>query len=759
MNICNQCGKQQISQEKNCLDCGASFSLVNETKSKFSNKDSNRAKRVLPVAQNNRFQKSKNLSKDPFPEKKKEIKSEKRKVKAPQEEKTTEKAVSYDRNRKRLPRYVPYVSTGTKIRKSTFNLFCDAVCIAMGILIGVFVFFGGDLEAIKNFNKEEQAVSFLGTGAQITMGGDLLIENGVLLFYSGQDSQVDIPNGVMEIAPQAFFRNPYVKTVTIPSSVMKIGKEAFSTCTSLEKVSFSDGLMEIQESAFAFCGKLIEVTLPSSVKTLGDYAFSNCSSLTYLTLSPQISHIPEGAFQECDIHYLEIPEGIQTIGGGAFYGAPLGQGVQIPITVSYIDYMAFGNSEYDLSFQEQFNMVGDGVLIKYIGEDTHITLPDYVKSIGGGAFTGSSQGGIVIPSTVTSIGGGAFLESNLSAIEIPDTVTYIGDYAFLSCYNLETVHFNQENTSLGQAVFAGTPWLRQLTEEFTVSEDGVLLHYGGSNEELVIPDNITAIGGGAFEGSTVKKILIPDTVTSIEAFAFQNATELTSVNLPSHLTTIEMGLFKGCSSLESITIPPSVTEIGEGAFQGCISLNGMLLPPSVEQIGVSAFHECSGLQFVVLGDGLRRIPNHTFAGLENLESVLIGNAVTSIGDGAFAGCNNLVSVTFGFSVTSIGQSAFASCSSLETPYFPEGLQSIEAYAFAGCVSMKEAILPDGLLSLGVESFARCASLETMQIPASVTYIGTDMFVDSAIYYVVLPKGSMADAWVKDQSGVFRVLYT
>ncbi|MBR2871889.1 MAG: leucine-rich repeat domain-containing protein, partial [Lentisphaeria bacterium] len=62
--------------------------------------------------------------------------------------------------------------------------------------------------------------------------------------------------------------------------------------------------------------------------------------------------------------------------------------------------------------------------------------------------------------------------------------------------------------------------------------------------------------------------IIPDTVTEIGWGAFDGCTGLTSVVIPNSVTYICGEAFYGCSSLTSVVLPDSVTEIGWGAFAG-----------------------------------------------------------------------------------------------------------------------------------------------------------------------------------------------
>ncbi len=128
-------------------------------------------------------------------------------------------------------------------------------------------------------------------------------------------------------------------------------------------------------------------------------------------------------------------------------------------------------------------------------------------------------------------------------------------------------------------------------------------------ESFIIPDYVTSIEEGAFEGcSGLTEIEIPDSVTSIGNYAFRNCSGLTEINVDTgneDYTSIDGVLYnKNKSAIvcypsshkgESFIIPDSVTSIGDKAFEGCSGLTKIEIPDSVTSIGYWAFAGCSGL--------------------------------------------------------------------------------------------------------------------------------------------------------------------
>lgn len=81
---------------------------------------------------------------------------------------------------------------------------------------------------------------------------------------------------------------------------------------------------------------------------------------------------------------------------------------------------------------------------------------------------------------------------------------------------------------------------------------------------------VTAIGEGAFGGSTLTGLNIPKSVITISDDAFRDCTLLKSVDFEDGSLLIHIGnsAFRGCSSLKEISIPDSVEVIGSLALYG-----------------------------------------------------------------------------------------------------------------------------------------------------------------------------------------------
>ena len=104
------------------------------------------------------------------------------------------------------------------------------------------------------------------------------------------------------------------------------------------------------------------------------------------------------------------------------------------------------------------------------------------------------------------------------------------------------------------------------TVEFIVT-DGVLKKYNGSRSDVVIPDRITRIGGGAFiRNDVIKSVVIPKSVREIGDYAFAYCTSLSKVTCPGNEDTED-----------SVVFSENLEYFGDHCFRGCTSLPPIIM--------------------------------------------------------------------------------------------------------------------------------------------------------------------------------------
>ena len=155
---------------------------------------------------------------------------------------------------------------------------------------------------------------------------------------------------------------------------------------------------------------------------------------------------------------------------------------------------------------EDFAIINGGVM-HYIGQESHIVIPDGVTKISNGAFFRCEKvQSVVIPNSVTSIGNYAFKGCvNLTNIEIPNSVTEIGDGALEECKSLTSIKIPNGVTKISNWMFADCTSLMHIKNLNTVTSIGCMAFWSCTNLPTIeIPNNVSYIDRWAFE--FVKKV-------------------------------------------------------------------------------------------------------------------------------------------------------------------------------------------------------------------------------------------------------------
>ena len=77
---------------------------------------------------------------------------------------------------------------------------------------------------------------------------NLVIENGIVKNGKQCKGEIRIPDGVTEIANQAFYQNKEITGIFIPDGVKKIGKYTVNCCEKLEYIRVPESVESIGES-------------------------------------------------------------------------------------------------------------------------------------------------------------------------------------------------------------------------------------------------------------------------------------------------------------------------------------------------------------------------------------------------------------------------------------------------------------------------------------------------------------------------------
>lgn len=240
-----------------------------------------------------------------------------------------------------------------------------------------------------------------------------------------------------------------------------------------------------------------------------------------------------------DVQRLVVGYGVTTIGSAAFYGIESLSSVSLPGSIEVISDEAFHSCL----------------------ELTNVVIPEGVKMVGSEAFCDCPKiANISLPTSLNAICGRAFMFcDSLTEVLLPEGLLYVGKEAFAGCIGLKTISFPTTFLGIENDAFAHCTRLEKIYFNATCAKDSL-----GEDDA-----NDSAFAGTGTEDKGIS-IIVGENVTRIPSCFFRKA-NIRDINLPNSVTNIGIGAFEG-SSLVSITIPASVNFVGATAFCDCIDL-------------------------------------------------------------------------------------------------------------------------------------------------------------------------------------------
>ena len=373
-------------------------------------------------------------------------------------------------------------------------------------------------------NLEFVDIQDLAAWCGIEFGGYMAnpLSLGAILYVNGKKAvDLVIPEGVTAISEAAFAGYESLESVTFPNSLQSISAEAFAQCTNLKNVVIPDSVKAICWHAFYACTSLSSISIGSGVEYIDDN-FSECPNLTAVYIKDLAAWC--GIEFTCEaatpLYYTDamlyvngeaatdivIPDGVQSISCGAFWGYDKMTSVTIPASVTSIPF-AFAVSE-----DSNFNAVYINDLAAWCNIDFSDPEENPLIYAHNLYVNGKLLEQMAIPDGTTTFSA-PYAYSGASCIKsvvIPKTLTNIAKNTFYDCNNIKDIYYTgstddwksvriaANNGSLGEAA---VHIAYEVTFDANTDEPvSGLPESAFANDSYIIPSDVPTCAGYKFLG-------------------------------------------------------------------------------------------------------------------------------------------------------------------------------------------------------------------------------------------------------------------
>ncbi len=573
---------------------------------------------------------------------------------------------------------------------------------------------------------------------------DFKIESGVLIEYTGTETEVVIPEGVTVIGSggmKAIFpSSSKVTSVTIADSVTEIADSAFYACTELADIQFST---------------------KGNLKKIGKSAFMNTKAAS-LEIPEGVTEIGDSALYGSALRSVSLPESLEILGKTSVYNAFSATSGTAPLSPVAIA-IAEGNANYSIKNEAVYDKEGKALLYCPSAKTGSYEIAEGTKTIASYAFKSAALSQVVIPDSVEEIAANAFSGAKLTGISIPGSVKNIGESAFYNS-KVKTVVLAEGVERIGKNAFGECYF-----------------------NNLILPKSLIEVGGTAFDCFSGEiRILNPETVLGKDFVSYYEVITVYGLeNSTAQAYVSQVAAEKGdrCKlkfevlqeapeiAVESVAMNKKEVTISVGDK---VILSAEVLPAeaadrsltwSVLTEGIITVDQAGTVQAVAPGKATVKATSSnnisdtcevtvtaasdfviesgvliSYTGSE--ESIVIPEGVLVIGNGtdAILGKDSKVSaVTLPASATKIADKAFYYTSTLKEIHFSsqKNLKEIGASAFQLATKLEEIAIPEGVTKVGTQAFVGTYSLKSVTLPSTLQEFGeVNGRFDSAFIYAV-----------------------
>ena len=509
-------------------------------------------------------------------------------------------------------------------------------------------------------------------------GADFNINGKELVSYSGTDTVVTVPDGVVSIGREAFASNTNITEVILPDTVTEISYGAFFGCTALQKITLPNAVTTVGDSAFNHCVSLQSVTIGSGLRSLGSGAFADCDSLSSVRIAVNNTYFSCEDGVIYDASHSKIYQ---------YLAGRTGRQYRMPDTVTDIARYAFWGCDRleDITFSAGMTKIPD-YAVADAGSLETATINAPLCSIGLKAFDGCrSLKQVIFPVSVTEIHETAFDSCGTEALFVCDAGSYVEEYALAHGFETNAsptyqITYFEEDKGEQNGQYSVGVYIKPWSGKENTENGNTGTYYQGTNgavlgDARIVSDRVFVMAGNMVvtDGSTLGGSQESVTLTAVSDYAYYNRTDLTAYDFSADGSVDVIGqLAFARTGLTQAILPKGLQTVSYGAFYHCDRLTDVVIPSTVTNVEAYAFEHTPWLEnwrnssetgdYLIVGDGVLI----SYKGSE--ETIVIPENVKYIASGVFRDHHELVSVTF-----------------------PAGLISIGSYAFAGCERLTEKI--------------------------------------------------------------------